>query len=107
VEFAVCAPLDHCVLDSMLLYSIVVYHVCMWVCVCTCPALTLRTLKVKVGKGKYLYSALFVVPHIGAEPTGAMGHLPRYFQKYRGKHIFLPRYFLAHNFTYCILVIRV
>jgi len=32
---------------------------------------------------------------IGAEPTGATGHLPRYFSKYRGKHIFMPRYFFG------------
>jgi len=35
---------------------------------------------------------------IGAEPTGATGHLPRYSWKYRGKHILLPRYFLVNNF---------
>ena len=37
------------------------------------------------------------VAGIGAEPTGVTGHLPRYFWKYRGKHVFMPRYFLVNN----------
>jgi len=30
---------------------------------------------------------VMIVASIGAEPTGATGHLPRYSWKYRGKHI--------------------
>ena len=35
--------------------------------------------------------------NIGAELTGATGRLLRYFKKYRGKHIFMPRYFVVNN----------
>jgi len=39
MAFALCAPLDHCVLDSMLLlqyYGLSCMYVCMYVCMCVC-----------------------------------------------------------------------